>query len=150
MPHTDIGKGRICAAGFDNGIVRILSVTADGLVVLKAFRAHSDAIAGMRYSKDLKMFVTASVTGDVFFFEIDGQNDLQKYNPLCTIQLPNNSGVVDFNWMPDDQSVIFGCMTGYVYEVFRPNPSEIFNGDSYLLENPKIKTWRIKIMEFQM
>ena len=31
MPLTDGNKGRICAAGFDNGIIRIISVTADGL-----------------------------------------------------------------------------------------------------------------------
>jgi WD40 repeat protein len=50
MPATDGNKGRICAAGFDNGIVRILSITADGLQILKSFKAHDDSIIGCKYS----------------------------------------------------------------------------------------------------
>mmetsp|Transcript_35625 Transcript_35625/g.54476 ORF Transcript_35625/g.54476 Transcript_35625/m.54476 type:complete len:238 (+) Transcript_35625:896-1609(+) len=76
MSHTEGNKGRVIAAGFDNGIVRILCISADGIILLKSFKAHDDAIVKMKYSKDLKMMVTASVTGDIFFFEIDGLNDV--------------------------------------------------------------------------
>lgn len=76
MAFTESNKGRIVAAGFDNGLVRILNISADGLVILKAFKAHADAIVGAKYSKDLKTFVTASSTGDVFFFDIDGAGDI--------------------------------------------------------------------------
>jgi hypothetical protein len=31
MAHSDGNKGRVCAVGFDNGLVRILSITADGI-----------------------------------------------------------------------------------------------------------------------
>lgn len=148
MPATDGNKGRICAAGFDNGIVRILSVTADGLQILKSFKAHDDAIVGCKYSQDIKMMCTASVAGDIFFFECDGLSDLQKYEPLCTVKLPNDAGITDFKWNPDDDSVIFGCTTGFVYSVRRPKASEINNKDTYLWENADIKTWRIKMMEF--
>lgn len=102
MPATDGNKGRICAAGFDNGIVRILSITADGLQILKSFKAHDDSIIGCKYSQDIKMFCTASVSGDIFFFECDGLSDLQLYNPLCTVKLPDNAGITDFKWNPDD------------------------------------------------
>jgi WD40 repeat protein len=115
VPFTEGNKGRVFAAGFDNGIVRIMSVTADGIVILKAFKAHEDAIAGIKYSDDLTMCVTASKTGDVFFFEIDALTDSQKYEPLCTIKLPDDAGVTDFKWNKDDKSVLFGCNTGYVY-----------------------------------
>jgi len=43
---------------------------------------------------------------------------------------------------------LFGCNNGYVFEIRRPKASEIDNKDSYLWENPDIKTWKIKIMEF--
>jgi len=33
-------KVECVSAGFDNGIVRILSITADGIEILKAFKAH--------------------------------------------------------------------------------------------------------------
>jgi WD40 repeat protein len=148
LPFSDANKGRVCAAGFDNGIVRILAITADGIDILKSFKAHDDAIAGIKFTKDLKMCCTASKTGDVFFFEIDGNMDIQKFDPLCTVKLPENSGVNDFKWNQDDNSIIFGCNNGYVFEIRRPKASEIDNKDSYLWENPDIKTWKIKIMEF--
>jgi hypothetical protein len=31
LGHSDGNKGRVCAVGFDNGLVRILSITADGI-----------------------------------------------------------------------------------------------------------------------
>jgi WD40 repeat protein len=51
--------------------VRIISVTSEGLRLLKSFKAHEDAISKIRYSKDLRTLVTASVTGDIFFFDTD-------------------------------------------------------------------------------
>ena len=47
-------------------------VTADGLKMLKSFKAHDDPIVGIKFSADLKMLVTGSIKGDVFFFDIDG------------------------------------------------------------------------------
>jgi hypothetical protein len=76
MPASDGNKGRICAAGFNNGIARILAITADGVQLLTAFKAHDHAIVKCKYTQDLKMLVTASKTGDVFFFETDGLNDV--------------------------------------------------------------------------
>ena len=49
MPHHDANKGRVAAAGFDNGLVRILQMTVDGMQILKAFKAHDDPISIMRY-----------------------------------------------------------------------------------------------------
>ncbi len=79
---------------------------------------------------------------------MDGNGDIQKFEPLCTVKLPDDSGVNDFKWNQDDNSIIFGCNTGYVYEIRRPKPNEIDNKDSYQWINPDMKTWRIKIMEF--
>jgi len=150
MPENEGNKGRVFAAGFDNGIVRIFMVTCDGLVLLKSFRAHEDAIVGAKFSKDLKTLVTASTTGDIFFFEIDGANNVQKFDPLCTIKLPDDAGINDFKWNDDDKSIIFGCNNGWLYEVGRPDPKIVDNKESFLLENPKMKCWSMKIMEFQM
>jgi WD40 repeat protein len=75
LPHTDVNKGRVFAAGFDNGIVRFLSIHTEGLDIMKSFKAHEDPILGIKFSKDLKCLVTASETGDVFFFEMDGEVD---------------------------------------------------------------------------
>jgi len=148
--HTDANKGRLVAAGFGNGIVRFLNVSAEGLEVMKAFKAHDDAIVGVKCSNDMKMLCTASLTGDIFFYVMDGHKDTQLYEPLCTLKLPNNSGINDFSWNPDDKSVLFGCNNGSVFQVDRPDPTEIDNSDSYYWDQARVKEWVIKIMEFQM
>lgn len=114
MGHSDGNKGRICAVGFDNGLVRILSITADGIQLLKAFKAHDDAIACLKYTEDMKCLCSASKKGDVFFFETDGLNDVQMYKPICTFGLPETA-VNDMKWNPDDNSIIIGCSNGRVY-----------------------------------
>jgi WD40 repeat protein len=136
------------AAGFGNGIVRFLNVSAEGLEVMKAFKAHEDAIVGVKPSHDMKMLCTASVTGDIFFYVMDGHKDTQMYEPLCTVKLPHDSCINDFSWNPDDQSVLFGCKNGYVFQVDRPKVDEIDNSDTYYWDNARIKEWTIKIMEF--
>lgn len=138
IPHTDQNKGRIFAAGFDNGIVRVFRINTDGLDILKTFKAHEDGIMGIKFSKDLKMCVTGSKTGDVFFFMMDPVRNVQQFEPLCTIKLPDDSCINDFRWKDDDQHVIFGCKNGKVFKVRRPEASEIDNSDSYLWENPDI------------
>lgn len=148
LPTTDANKGRLIAAGFNNGIVRILNVSTNGLEIMKAFKAHEDAIIGIQFSEDLKMCVTGSVTGHVFFFDMDGYKDTQSYEPLCTIKLPDEAHINDFRWSPDDKHVLFACKNGNVYKVRRPETKEIDNSDSYLWPNPDIKTWTIKLMDF--
>lgn len=76
MRHTEANKGRVVASGYDNGIIRVLSITEDDIHILKSFKAHDDPIAICKYSADMKMLVTGSVNGDIFFFECDGNQDL--------------------------------------------------------------------------
>lgn len=102
LPHTDINKGRIFAIGFSNGIVRILAIHTEGLDILKAFKAHEDSIIGIKHSKDLKCFVTASQSGDIFFFEMDGETETQLFEPVCTIKLPDEAKINDFKFCDDD------------------------------------------------
>lgn len=150
FPQTDINKGRVFAAGFNNGVVRIMSIHTEGLDILKSFKAHEDAIVAIKHTKDLKFLVTASKTGDVFFFEMDGYSDLQMFEPLCTIKMPDDAHINDFKFCADDKHILFACKNGRVYKIRRPDPKEINNSDSYLWENPPIQTWTIKLMEFQM
>jgi WD40 repeat protein len=102
MPHTDANKGRLCAMGFANGIVRIVSVTADHLSLLKAFKAHDEPVLAMKFSRDLRLLATASSAGNVFFFDLDPHSDIQKFEPLCTVKLPDEAEILDFKWDPED------------------------------------------------
>jgi hypothetical protein len=57
-------------------------------MVLKAFKSHDSKIIKVRYSPDNTMFVTASENGELFFFEI-GLDNVQRYEPLCMVQIPS-------------------------------------------------------------
>ena len=148
LPQTDANKGRLFVAGFDNGIVRFCQVNSEGVEIMKAFKAHDESIIGVKFSADLKMCVTASTGGEIFFFEMDGHKDTQKYDPMCCLKLPDDSKINDFSWNTDDKSLVFGCKNGNVYQIRRPEAKDVDNADSYEWVNPDISTWTIKIMEF--
>ncbi len=116
MPYSDSNQGRIFATGFDNGIVRILLVSSDNFVILKAFKAHDSKVVRVKYSPDNQMLVTASEDGDIFFFGIDTAN-LQRYEPLCLIQVPSDSPtrVTDLRWDSNSSKILVGCSNGRVY-----------------------------------
>jgi hypothetical protein len=40
FPHTEHNKGRLFAAGFSTGVVRIFNAHADNMIIMKAFKAH--------------------------------------------------------------------------------------------------------------
>jgi WD40 repeat protein len=138
------------AAGYDNGIVRIFNNHSDNLILMKGFKAHEDAIVSLLYSDDLKTFVTASKTGDIFFYKMDGFTDTQLFIPICTVKLPNDACINDGKFSCDQKHVIFSCENGRVHKVRLPREDEIDNSDSFLWENPDLQTWTIKLMDFQM
>jgi hypothetical protein len=93
------------------------------------------------------MLVTGSDKGDIFFFECDGTQDLQKYEPLCTYHLADTK-INDAFFNADDKSIVFACDNGFIYQIRRPEKAEINNGESYYWDNAEVKSWSIKIMEF--
>lgn len=76
LPYSDANQGKILAVGFDNGIVRILAMGATNFEILKAYKAHETGIVKIKYAPDLTMLVTASSNGEIFFFNISGQEYL--------------------------------------------------------------------------
>jgi len=81
---------------------------------------------------------------------MDGHKDVQMFEPLCTVRLPDEADCTCFEWNPDDKSVLFGSSNGRVYQIKRPERSEIDNSDSYYWTDAEIKMWEIKLMDFQM
>lgn len=122
LPYAEANQGRIMAVGFDNGIVRILMLGANDFTVVKAFKAHDSTIAKIKYAPDNTMFATASVEGEIFFFIIAGQGNLQKYEPLCLVKIPSEEPITvnDLRWDSDSAHLMVGCSNGRVYEISRP------------------------------
>lgn len=119
--------------------------------ILKAFKAHDSEIIKVKYSPDQSMLVTASREGEVFFFNISGIDDIQRYDPLCLIKLPDETTHInDLRWDSGSSNVLIGCHNGRVYEIRRPNLNEVDNTETFLVDNIPIREWKIKMMEFQM
>lgn len=116
MPFHDANQGRILATGFDNGIVRILLIGSHDFMVLKAFKAHDTKVVKVKYSPDNSMLVTASEDGDIFFFQT-GVENLQRYEPLCLVQIPSQSPtkITDLRWDASSSKVLISCTNGRVY-----------------------------------
>jgi WD40 repeat protein len=120
-------------------------------MILKAFKAHDTKVVKAKYSPDRTMFVTASEDGDIFFFQI-GVENLQRYEPLCLIQIPSSSPtkITDLRWDANSTKILVSCTNGKVYQFERPNPKDIDNHETYLMTSFPYREWKIKMMEFQM
>lgn len=55
------------------------------------------------------MLATASVDGDVFFFNTSGIDNLQLYEPLCMIKLGDDLVINDMKWDSMSANLLIGC-----------------------------------------
>jgi WD40 repeat protein len=70
MKHNDLNRGRVFAAGFGNGVVRICSLDTDNITIITTFKAHDTAVVRCLYNESLTYFITCSKDGDMFIFNI--------------------------------------------------------------------------------
>lgn len=144
MPASDKNQGRVIAAGFTGGVVRVLLLGPQKFQLLAAFKALDSDVVKVGYSWDGKHLVAAGADGSLFFFDV---LDLQDYRPVCLAELKQK--VNDLRWNADNKRVLVGCETGNVVEVTRAERGTLDTKASYLVELP-LRTWTIKIMEMQM
>jgi len=124
-----------------------LLIGSHDFTILKAFKAHDTKVVRVKYSPDNTMLVTASEDGDIFFFQI-GTDNLQRYEPLCLVQIPSKTKINDLRWDSNSQNIIVGCANGRVHSFQRPNARDVDNHETYLVSNLPQKEWCIKMMEF--
>jgi WD40 repeat protein len=148
LRRSDVNKGRVAAVGYESGIVRVVYFAEDTIELGVVFKAADAPIVRIKYAPSQQMLVTASKTGEIFFFECNGHADLSLYSPLCMIQLPDKCSVTDLKWDATSTKILVSGDNGKVYEIQKPVPSQINNRETYLVENYPIKQWRIKMMEF--
>ena len=148
--RSDLNRGRVAAVGYDSGIVRVVSVNERNIELNVVFKAHDSPIIKIQYSPSQTMLVTASRTGEIFFFETNGHQNLELYEPLCMMQLPDDSLINDLKWDQNSSKIIIACESGYVYEINKPNKDRINNTESFevqLADHPH-RVWKMKMMEF--
>jgi len=96
--RSDLNKGRVAAVGYDSGIVRVVSVNERSVELNVCFKAHDAPVIKLAYSPSQTMLVTAARNGEIFFFETNGHNNLELYEPLCMMNLPEDSLINDLKW----------------------------------------------------
>ena len=97
------------------------------------------------------MLVTASKDGEIFFFEVNGAADLNLYEPLCMVHLPEGKVINDMKWDFDSTKIIVACESGDVYELRKPEKDAIDrNRETYELFDYPMRHWQMKMMEEAM
>ena len=150
--RSDLNRGRVAAIGYDSGIVRVVTINERTVDLNVAFKAHDAPVIKLAFSPSQTMLVTAARTGEIFFFETNGHNNLELYAPLCMMKLPEGSLINDLKWDQNSSKIIIACETGFVYELNKPNKDRINNTESFEVElaNHPHRVWKMKMMEFQM
>jgi len=150
MRRSEQNKGRVVACGFETGILRILQLTDSSIEIAMVMKAHDGPIDYALYAPNQMTLCTASRTGEIFFFDINGHLELGKCTPICLLHLEHCGRINDLKWDTSSKHIIVACESGYVYEIERPDPAKLDTSDSYLIENYPMRTWKMKMMEFQM
>lgn len=150
MRRSEQNKGRVVACGFETGILRILQLTDSNIEIAMAMKAHDGPIDYALYAPNQMTLCTASRNGEIFFFDINGHLELGKCTPICLLHLENCGRINDLKWDTSSKHILVACESGYVYEIERPDPAKLDTSDSYLIENYPMRTWKMKMMEFQM
>uniref|UniRef100_A0A3P8TUV7 Cilia- and flagella-associated protein 44 n=1 Tax=Amphiprion percula TaxID=161767 RepID=A0A3P8TUV7_AMPPE len=124
--------GGLLAAGFEDGVVRLLELCAaqrlhisdrnpegDSKLRLKqAFKPHNAPVTAIAYEQNGEILATGSSDSTVFFFTVG-----ITYNPIGFIHVPGP--VQAMEWSPHSHSenrLLVLCQNGHVVEVHSPDP----------------------------
>jgi hypothetical protein len=108
-------------------------------------------VAKVAFSPIFKdMLVTCSLEGEIFFFEVSGNADLNRYDPLCMVRLPEETKVTDLKWDFESKFIVVATESGRIYQIKKPEREQVDNKATYEIENYPMQVWKIKMMHEQM
>ena len=141
-------RGRIIYTGFSTGVVRVLLLSKNDFVLLKAIRVFRDPVYRLKVSPDGKTLLVSTLKGDIFFLELDITNP-KKIEPYCLLELGYQ--INDICWHEDSTKILMACEDGRVREMVVPRKEECDYSESFLRdpESVTIRSYTIKMMEFQ-
>ncbi|XP_054683235.1 cilia- and flagella-associated protein 44 [Grus americana] len=134
-PRVVNPKGGLIAAGFEDGVVRIIEVyDPKGLPVLagqtntenaeinlkQAFKPHATAVTALAYERNGDVLATGSKDKTVFFFAVEDE-----YEPIGFICVPGP--VQALQWSPPSHvtsTLLILCENGFALQVPAPLPGE--------------------------
>ncbi|KAM6319728.1 LOW QUALITY PROTEIN: cilia- and flagella-associated protein 44 [Podargus strigoides] len=139
-------KGGLIAAGFEDGVVRIIEVYyPKGLPVLaghsltekaeinlkQAFKPHAAAVTALAYDRNGDVLATGGKDKTVFFFTVEDE-----YKPIGFICVPGP--VQALQWSPPSHvksTLLILCENGFALQVPAPLPKEQSTVSTYHIKN---------------
>lgn len=141
--RTGYNQGKIVAAGFDNGLIRLLYLGPNNFELLYSVKVHDSPVIKVKFAPNGKHFVSAANDNSVFFFEI-GEGSLLE--PVAMTILKNKINNVE--WHTNSEKILVALNSGNVAEITRPEKENIDISHSFEVPVSE-RQWRIRMMDFQ-
>lgn len=140
---------RYLAAGYDNGIVRIVHLSKDKIFLQKAMKVHNNPIKAVSLSPNGETMAVLSSEGEIFFLSVEPDNSQGglRIEPICIH--PTNKTINYVTWGERLNTLLVSTSKGEVIEMEVPSPKDFNSSETYLNENIKKRTYTICMMEFQ-
>jgi cilia- and flagella-associated protein 44 len=141
--RTGYNQDKVIAAGFDNGLVRLLYLGPSAFELLLSLKAHDSAVTKIKFARNGKYLATVGSDNTVFFFDIGENSALE---PI--VITPVSSKINSLEWNINSDKVLLALQSGSVVEIAKPEKDTFDTGHSFEVVLPQ-KEWKIKMMEFQ-
>ncbi|KAK3770719.1 hypothetical protein RRG08_037905 [Elysia crispata] len=153
VPLTVDTKGSSVVVGFQDGVVRSLTVTKlegdhsrrhekqEAEIVLKqAFKPHNGPVTAMAFDGKGEVLATGSSDGTVFFLYVS-----EVYDPIGFIKVPG--AVRQLVWTPEKfkrTALMVVCEDGVVVEVDAPEPGNFDTSHTYEISGLSLRSYKFK------
>lgn len=108
-------RDRFVAAGFDNGIVRILHFSKDKLILEKALKVHNNSVRSLCFSPNGECLAVLSSIGEIFFLSIEQDGPSVKIEPICLFNLQKK--IRFMSWGKQTETLLLSSESGEVLEL---------------------------------
>jgi len=143
-PVSARNQGRVLAAGFDNGLLRVVWIGKEGFEVVHALKAHDKEILRVKYSRNGNYLFTIAADNTLFFYEVNSDCTLK---PVAITSL--DGPATDAIWDYLGAKVLISHPNGTLSQITRPESTSLHTDHSYEVELPTRK-WTMRMMEFQI
>uniref|UniRef100_A0A0G4I0H2 Cilia- and flagella-associated protein 44 n=1 Tax=Chromera velia CCMP2878 TaxID=1169474 RepID=A0A0G4I0H2_9ALVE len=131
----DVSGWRVFAAGFADGVVRVMKVFPESLQLLQAVKTHKGPVTHITVSADGSFAAVVGADSNVFFLACGGDESKGpglRSTPLTPVAFAKAPGVVTAaGWGGSSKWLTLGLKRGAVARMRCPDPSTIDNSETF-------------------
>lgn len=131
-PPDEFNDAKVLAVGFDNGIVRMVYLSANNFELLGAWKVHDEGVVQLKFSPNGKYLASAGADNSLFFFEVKEACELV---PVCIT--PIGASIKDLCWHESSDRLLLALHNGKVSELNRPDRMTLDTSHSYEVAVPQ-------------